>query len=204
MSYLEALKQKRLFSQMDVIYADGSLLVAAVWLLYGVRVERRSFDMTSIAQEVFDFAAGNGRSVYIVGSQECQLRQAVKTLKERWPGLSIVGYRNGYFASEAEKDDEARRIAQLQPDILIVGMGIVSQEDFLLRAKKAGFRGLGFTCGGFIHQTARNEIDYYPAWVDRMNLRFVYRMYREPHTRMRYLKAGLIFPARFAWERLFG
>ena len=25
-------------------------------------------------------------------------------------------------------------------------------------------------------------IDYYPAWVDKANLRFVYRMWKEPHT----------------------
>ena len=31
------------------------------------------------------------------------------------------------------------------------------------------FRSVGFTCGGFIHQTSKNEIDYYPAWVDKTN-----------------------------------
>ena len=32
-------------------------------------------------------------------------------------------------------------------------------------------------------KTANNEIEYYPLWIDRMNLRFVYRMYKEKHTR---------------------
>ena len=49
-----------------------------------------------------------------------------------------------------------------------------------------------------------NEINYYPKWIDKYNLRFLYRMYKEPHTRMRYLKAGIIFPLRFVWERLTG
>jgi N-acetylglucosaminyldiphosphoundecaprenol N-acetyl-beta-D-mannosaminyltransferase len=83
-------------------------------------------------------------------------------------------------------------------------MGVVRQERFLLAARNAGFRGVGFTCGGFIHQTARDEIDYYPAWINRWNLRFLYRMYREPHTRMRYLKAGIVFPIKFLLERLNG
>ena len=78
------------------------------------------------------------------------------------------------------------------------------QEQFLLKVKNAGFDGIGFTCGGFIHQTAKDEIDYYPGWVDRMNLRFLYRMYKEKHTRKRYLQAALLFPARFIAERLFG
>lgn len=58
---------------------------------------------------------------------------------------------------------------------------------------KAGYQGISFTCGGFIHQTSKNEIDYYPAWGDKTNLRFVYRMWKEPHTRKRFLIAGLLF-----------
>lgn len=41
-----------------------------------------------------------------------------------------------------------------------------------------------------------------PLWIDRMNLRFVYRMYKEKHTRKRYVQAALLFPARFLWEKL--
>ena len=78
------------------------------------------------------------------------------------------------------------------------------QEKFLLKVKNAGYLGIGFTCGGFIHQTSRNEIDYYPTWVDKTNLRFVYRMWKEPHTRKRYVTAGLLFPVRFIAEKIFG
>ena len=54
------------------------------------------------------------------------------------------------------------------------------QENFLLKVKNAGYQGVGFTCGGFIHQTSKNEIDYYPAWVD------VYK--RQVYGRMEYMK----------------
>ena len=103
-----------------------------------------------------------------------------------------------------EMDDEAKHIVKLNSDFLIVGMGALMQEKFLLKVKNAGYQGVGFTCGGFIHQTSRNEIDYYPAWVDKTNLRFVYRMWKEPHTRKRYVMAGLLFPARFIAEKIFG
>ena len=133
-----------------------------------------------------------------------QVEQAVEIFKERYPNLIFAGYRNGYFTSENEMDEEAKHIVKLNPDFLIVGMGILMQEKFLLKVKDMRFQGVGFTCGGFIHQTAKNEIDYYPAWADRLNLRFIYRMYKEPHTRKRYLQAALLFPARFIFERIFG
>lgn len=203
-SYLYALKNKGLFTKFDGIFADGSILVSAIRLLYGHRVTRRSFDMTSLAPVLLKFAENTRKSIYIVASKQEQVEKAVKIFKQRYPGITIAGYRNGYFASDEEQQHEATHIAETNPDFLIVGMGVIMQEKFLLKVKDAGYQGVGFTCGGFIHQTAKDEIEYYPAWADKMNLRFVYRMYKEPHTRKRYLQAAVLFPARFIWERLFG
>ena len=203
-SYLSALDNKDLFERFDGIFADGSILVAAIKLVYGKSVTRRSFDMTSLAPELLSYAEKHGKSVYIVASQQKQVEKAVSIFKKRYPKLLVVGYRNGYFASEKEQNEEARHIVGVNPDFLIVGMGALMQERFLLKVKDSGYRGIGFTCGGFIHQTAKDEIDYYPACIDRMNLRFAYRMYKEKHTRKRYLQAAFQFPVRFIAERFFG
>jgi N-acetylglucosaminyldiphosphoundecaprenol N-acetyl-beta-D-mannosaminyltransferase len=202
-SYLDALKHQNLFCQMDGLFADGSLLVAAIKLCYGVKVKRYSFDMTSLASTLLSYAVRNGKSVYIVASKQEQVERAVEIIREQYKDISIVGYRNGYFTNEAEKTEEAKHIVELNPDFVIVGMGAITQEQFLLKVKKAGYLGIGFTCGGFIHQTSREIIDYYPAWIDRMNIRFLYRMWKEPHTRKRYMIAGIVFPIRFIRERIF-
>lgn len=173
-------------------------------MVYGKQVTRRSFDMTSMAPELFAYVAKHGKTIYIVASKREQVEKAVEIFHERYPKVKFAGYRNGYFASESEMDVEAKYIAKLNPDFLIVGMGALIQEKFLLKVKNAGYQGVGFTCGGFIHQTSKNEIDYYPAWVDKTNLRFIYRMWKEPHTRKRYVMAGLLFPARFIAEKIFG
>lgn len=203
-SYLSALDNKAMFTRFDGIFADGSILVAAIKTIYGKHVTRRSFDMTSIAPELLSFAETNKKTVYVVASRQEQVEKAVGIFKERYADLCVCGYRNGYFTSEMEMDREAERIVALNPDFLIVGMGIVMQEKFLLKVHDKGYKGIGFTCGGFIHQTAKNEIDYYPAWADRLNLRFAYRMYKEKHTRKRYLQAAFQFPVRFIAERFFG
>ncbi|MFQ9100169.1 MAG: WecB/TagA/CpsF family glycosyltransferase [Segatella copri] len=203
-SYLTALDNKELFGQMDGIFADGGLLVKAIKMLYAKVVTRRSFDMTSMAPELFAYVAKHGKAIYIVASKREQVEKAVEIFHERYPKVKFAGYRNGYFANEDEMEQEAKHITELNPDFLIVGMGALMQEKFLLKVKNAGYLGIGFTCGGFIHQTSRNEIDYYPAWVDKTNLRFVYRMWKEPHTRKRYVMAGLLFPVRFIAEKIFG
>lgn len=159
-SYLTALDNKELFSQLDGIFADGGLLVKAIKMVYGKQVTRRSFDMTSMAPELFAYVAKHGKTIYIVASKQEQVEKAVEIFHERYPKVKFAGYRNGYFASENEMDVEAKHITELNPDFLIVGMGALMQEKFLLKVKNAGYQGGGFTCGGFIHQTSRNEIDY--------------------------------------------
>lgn len=201
-SYLDALKHKVLFSAFDGLYADGGLLVKAIKGTYGVTVRRRSFDMTSLAPIVFSYAAEIGKSVAIVATKQEMIENAVANLKNSFKGLNISYYRNGYFKSDKEKNSEAKKIVSLHPDILIVGMGIVLQEQFLLKVRDAGFQGIGFTCGGFIHQTVQDKAGYYPDWVDKHGLRFFYRMYKEPHTRKRYAKAAFVFPVKFLWEKL--
>lgn len=203
-SYLTALDNKKLFEQFDGIFADGSILVAAIKTLYGKTVTRRSFDMTSLAPELLSYAEKEQKSIYIVASRQEQVEKAVEIFKERYPNLILAGYRNGYFNSEKEMNTEAEKITQMNPDFLIVGMGALMQEKFLLLTQKHGFQGIGFTCGGFIHQTSKNEIDYYPSWANKLNLRFVYRMYKEKHTRKRYIQAALLFPAKFIYEKFFG
>lgn len=203
-SYLYAIKNKNLFDQMDGIFADGSLLVMAIRIFYGIRIKRKSFDMTSIAPILFNHVCQNEKSIYIVASKEEQVKKAIEVLRNKYSEINIIGYRNGYFFSEEEKLEEIWKIKSLNPDFLIVGMGIISQEDFLLKAKIIGYKGIGFTCGGFIHQIARNEIDYYPRWIDKFNLRFIYRIYKEKHTRKRYLQAAISFPFHFLWNKFFG
>ena len=203
-SYIDALNHKELFKRFDGIFADGSLLVASIKLCYGVKVSRRSFDMTSVGKELLEMSTREGKSIYIVASKQNEVEQAVKIFREKFVGVNVIGYRNGYFTSEEEMEDEAKHITMVNPDFLIVGMGVIKQEEFLLRVKSSGYQGIGFTCGGFIRQTACGDIDYYPGWINRTNLRFLYRMWKEPHTRKRYFMAGLIFPVRFIWERIFG
>ena len=200
-SYLDARRDVAMFNQLDGVFADGSLLVAAIRLVYGKKVLRRSFDMTSLASELFAYADTNKSSCYVVASRQEEVEKAVMVLKNSYPHVNFIGYRNGYFLTHEEQNEEAMKVSVMNPDFLIVGMGGLKQEEFMLKVKERGFHGIGFTCGGFIHQTARNKMDYYPTWMNYLNLRFIYRMIKEKHTRKRYIKAALLFPMKFIYDR---
>lgn len=203
-SYLDALKNRDLFAKFDGIFVDGKFLAIAIKWLYRKHVKRRSFDMTSIAPELFRYSEIHGKSIYFVASRQEEVERAIEIFRQHYPQLNVAGFRNGFFKGVDEMDREIEKIVSISPDFVICGMGIVNQEKFLNRLKMMNYSGISFSCGGFISQTARSKIAYYPKIFDMLNLRFVYRMFKEKHTRKRYLQACFCFPVQFLKERVFG
>lgn len=201
-AYLIAIKNERLFAGFDGILVDGTVLADAVRLLYGRRITRRSFDMTSIAPLLFQHSISEKKTVYLIGANREGIERSVEILLGEFPGLQIAGYRDGYFSSKDEIRETCEGVIRLNPDYVIAGMGPLLQEKFLMQLKNCGYKGIGFTCGGFITQLSMRGIGYYPAWADKYNLRFLYRFYKEKHTRKRYLKAAFLFPLHFIRDKL--
>ena len=182
-SYLIARKKRGLFSNFN-IEIDGILLVL-ILRIFGCHFSRKSFDMTSLARMVFNKAISESKTVYLIGTKPELIDQAVKNIREKFVDLNICGFRDGYFAVE-EKKEILNNIIKIDPDYVICGMGTPKQEEFLLDLSQAGWNGTGYTCGGFLHQTAQN-IKYYPKWIDLFNLRAFYRIYDEPRLIKRYM-----------------
>ncbi|MHC8407484.1 MULTISPECIES: WecB/TagA/CpsF family glycosyltransferase [unclassified Pseudomonas] len=174
-------------------FCDGMLMSTFMSRVTGRAVGRVSFDFTSIADPVFSSAEAQGKRVYFVGARQAELALFIEKILLRYPALNIAGYHNGYFNAQQAEAIHAD-ICRSETHILIVGLGAGLQERFVDNALQAGFRGVAFTCGGFIRQEAMATQQYYPALVDRLHLRAFYRMYREPHTIKRYL---IDYPSNF-------
>lgn len=161
------------------IFIDGQALVGLLDLLPGVEMSRASFDMTSLARVVLRDAAARSLPTYLLGARPAEIEQAVPHLVQAFPGLEITGYRDGYFRAPEERREALESIVAMEPEVVIVGMGAPLQEEVLLELWELGWRGLGFTCGGFLHQTA-TAVEYYPELIDRLHLRWAYRLLDEP------------------------
>ena len=183
-SYLKS-RNKGILENFDFIYIDGFLLVSFLGLL-GIKVSRKSFDMTSLAKKVFIDSTDNNKSVYFIGSTKVAIGKFIGIIKRNFPKMNIIGNKNGYFKDDEERKMTIQSIVALNPDVIIVGMGTPFQEVFLMDLSNAGWMGCGYTCGGFIHQTT-SGIDYYPIFIDKYNLRWLYRIYDEPKLIKRYM-----------------
>ena len=71
-----------------------------------------------------------------------------------------------------------RLVREVQPDLVLVGLGAGLQEQVLLEAASAMRRGYALTCGGFIDQVLQEG--YYPEWAYPLKLNWLVRLAREP------------------------
>tara|TARA_R110001583_G_C5667039_1_gene410306 strand:- start:6716 stop:7420 length:705 start_codon:yes stop_codon:yes gene_type:complete len=171
-------------SYIDRVYMDG---IAGVVLLkiMGIRAKRHSMDYTSIANPLFSFCIENSLRLGVVATTEKLLGSAVDNIIGKYPGLNIGYKRNGFFSDDRQKLDVIREICNSHVDVVVVGMGAPYQDEFCSLLKINGFKGGCITCGGFIEQISGGD-EFYPRWVNKLNLRAFYRMFDKPELIKRY------------------
>lgn len=194
-SMLQLQEKKLIVKGVDHWYVDG---ISLVWLFnsfFKKNIIRFSFDDTSIAPIVYDFAKKNNLSIAVIGTTQTSVEIAVEKIEKKY-GVQISYFRNGYFKNSNDLDNTINDIINHNIDIVICGMGTINQERFLINLKQAGWDGYGYTCGGYLHQSAKRII-YYPKIIDTFNLRWLYRIYDEPKLWKRYAISYPIFFLKF-------
>ena len=197
-SYLMARNQLDIIRPIDIIHADGIVLSFLFSLFRIKKISRYSFDMTSVARIIFELSEEKNYSIVIIGTEPDVIDNAIQNILKEYK-LNIIEYRDGFFKSEEERINYQKHIAKLNPDILIVGMGVIRQESFLLEMRKKGWGKTGFTCGGFLHQSAVS-INYYPRIINKLHLRWLYRILKEPKLIKRYTIDYFKFLIRFFYD----
>jgi N-acetylglucosaminyldiphosphoundecaprenol N-acetyl-beta-D-mannosaminyltransferase len=168
----------RLFRSANSISADGQPMVALSRILSRHPFPER-VATTDLFPEVASLAEKAGLSFYMLGATERVNRKAVEVTRRAFPGLRIVGRRDGYFARE----DEPRicaEIAATRPDILWVSLGVPLEQEFCVRNLDA-LRGVGIvkTAGG-LFDFLSDEKRRAPIWMQRAGFEWLFRLWQEP------------------------
>lgn len=187
-SYPILAKQPELVTEMDVILSDGSLHKSLHNIFNPNKIDRVSFDFSSIAAHVLSQAADNKQKVVLIGAKPGLVDIAKSNFISMYPELDIVFTHHGYFDSEKMRDNVIAASDQHKPDIVIVGMGTPYQEQFLIKYKEIAVTPCQlYTCGGFIEQSSM-KADYYHPLVKKLGLRWLQRAIMHKHVRERLIR----------------
>lgn len=186
-SYPFAAQEMSVRDGFDMWLVDGGLLCRLSNLFRPARLDRVSFDFSSVADDVFSLCNSMQLRVGLLGGTAKEIEAAGRYLEARYPLARFVFVENGFFSDDAV-DAQIDEMAAQNVQIAVIGLGTPKQERFVLRLKeKVHAPALLFTCGGFLSQTGLSG-DYYPGWVKRTGLRWLYRAVRHRHVRRRLFK----------------
>lgn len=172
---LHATNDSRNLINRNFGYPDG---IGAVWALKKKGVK----DVVKIpgCELWLDIIAQHYKikSFYLVGGKQEIIEETVTKLKEEFPGINIINYRNGYIKTEAEEKALIEDIVEKKPDVVFVAMGSPKQELLMEKMQQqhnAVYQGLG---GSFDVHTG--NVKRAPKWWVDNNLEWAYRLINQP------------------------
>ncbi|NOS99356.1 MAG: WecB/TagA/CpsF family glycosyltransferase [Phycisphaerales bacterium] len=176
----------------DVVLADGVPVVWAMRLLRR-RVPERIAGV-DLMTAMLERGNTKGHRVYCLGATDEISRITVERFGEQYPGVRIVGRRDGYF----KKEDEPQVAAEIKAagaDILFVAMSPPKKEQFLAR----WFEEMGVpVCHGVggAFDVMAGKVKRAPELWQRVGMEWFYRVLQEPR---RMWKRYLVTNTLFCW-----
>ncbi len=166
-----------LLNSLDMAWPDGIGLLWAAKLLR-CPIPARVTGSDGVPR-MAKLAAQHGWKLFLLGAAPGVAAAAAVQLQKRWSALQIVGSFAGSPAP-AEENAIIQRVNAAQPDILFVAYGAPAQDYWIQRnlPRLTSVR-LAMGIGGSLDFIVGKQ-QRAPAWVQRIGLEWLYRLWREP------------------------
>lgn len=167
---------RRILQGAAMVTPDGAGTVwAAHHLGYAMPERVAGYDMV---QELMREAPAKHRRIFFFGSAPGVADKAKKKAEQLYPGIEIVGTRNGFFTA-ADEPAIIEEIKAAHPDILLAALGVPKQEKWL--AKHLGELGVPVAIGvGGTFDVMAGVMKRAPHWMQRAKLEWLFRGMMQP------------------------
>ncbi|MGE9841827.1 WecB/TagA/CpsF family glycosyltransferase [Selenomonas bovis] len=174
---------RRILQGAAMVTPDGAGTVWAAHHLGHAMPERvAGYDMV---QELMREAPAKHRRIFFFGSAPGVADKAKKKAEQLYPGIEIVGTRNGFFTA-ADEPAIIEEIKAAHPDILLAALGVPKQEKWL--AKHLGELGVPVAIGvGGTFDVMAGVMKRAPHWMQRAKLEWLFRGMMQPQRAGRLL-----------------
>ncbi len=184
-----------ILDEKNDILPDGIAVVKGAKHL-GIDIKERITGI-DITEKLLELLNNKKKSLYLFGATDEVLKGMIDMIKNTYPKIKILGYTNGYTE---DKDKVFTEIKDLNPDVVLVAMGIPLQEKLIARHidefKKGIFIGVGGTFD-VLSGTKKRA----PKVFIRFNLEWLYRIIREPKRLKRFWNNNVKFIVRVYREK---
>lgn len=167
---------RRILNASALVVPDGAGTVWAARHLGHAMPERvAGYDL---AQELLRCAPAEGRRVYFFGSAPGVAEKAKAKAEQLYPGIEIVGVRNGFF-SPADNAAIIAEIRAARPDLLLVALGVPKQEKWIAAHLAELDVPVAIGVGGTLDVMA-GVMKRAPHWMQKAKLEWLFRGLMQP------------------------
>lgn len=131
-----------------------------------------------LAQELLRRAPAEGRRIYFFGSAPGVAEKAKAKAEQLYPGIEIVGVRNGFF-SPADNAAIIAEIRAARPDLLLVALGVPKQEKWIAAHLAELDVPVAIGVGGTLDVMA-GVMKRAPHWMQKAKLEWLFRGLMQP------------------------
>ena len=159
-----------------LVVPDGAGTVWAAHHLGHAMPERvAGYDLV---QELLREAPAERRRIYFFGSAPGVAEKAKAKAEQIYPGIEIVGVRNGFF-SAADEAAIVEEIKAARPDLLLVALGVPKQEKWIHAHLAELGVPVAIGVGGTLDVMA-GVMKRAPRWMQRAKLEWLFRGMLQP------------------------
>ncbi|WP_346895381.1 WecB/TagA/CpsF family glycosyltransferase [Clostridium sp. UBA7503] len=172
-------------SENTIIVPDGiGIIKGANYIGIPIRERITGVEYVSYLLETLNKLC---KTLYLYGASQKTLNSLVEKIKTEYPDIDLVGYIDGYNKSD---EDVHRDIIKLEPDVVLVALGIPKQELFIDGVYKNVKKGIFVGVGGAFDVISGCK-KRAPEIFIKLNLEWLYRIGKEPKRIKRFYSSNI-------------
>lgn len=178
---------KIILDKNTILVPDGIGIVKAGKMLnYNIKERITGID---IATKLLEYCNTYKKSIYLYGSKQEVIDKMKSVIENKYPNSILVGAKNGYSKN---KDFDFDEIVKLKPDVVLVALGMKTQEMLIYKYLHKFDKGIFVGVGGSFDVISGSK-KRAPKLFQKLNIEWLYRIITEPNRIKRFYNNNVKF-----------
>lgn len=184
-----------LLDNCTTIIADGiGIVKGSKMMQYDIK---ETIPGVELCTKLFEYCNELEKSIFLLGAKEEIVSKLVETIGSNYPNAKICGYENGYVHN---KQDAFEKIIALNPDVVLVALGIPNQELLIYNNLNKFSKGIFVGVGGSFDVLSGVK-KRAPKCFRNFHLEWLYRLVKEPRRFKRFLNSNVKYIFKIIKEK---
>ncbi len=178
----------------EIAHCDGAGILKAIgWMGLDLPLAYRA-SYSLLMPELLAHCDHHEFPVFLLGAKPERLNAAIARLQNQYPNIDIKGHHGHFDLENAQQNDKiVEQINQAKSKILVVGMGMPIQENWI-RLNRNQLNVNVIMPGGAIIDRLAGIVPDCPIFLSNLGLEWLYRLFLEPkRLGLRYLVGNPAF-----------